>query len=441
MKKVKKGKELIFAVPTTQTGFTEKDLNSCVELVKLEAFPHLYGEELPKALTFTGDFGIVDYKHAVTEHSLTFGTQQIGARRGTKNPKYDEIWRHIRDFDFKLRNPPICALRHGGELFLINGRTRAEILVSKFGFENLIVAFYEVTPGYTPSQVADCISQFGIIANTDEDPSGSAQIYDVYEEVVNAIVQGWIVNPQEVDEEVARTAIKDRIETLCGSAKGRFGDVKRDQILYQILNHFDPINEVRWWNHHSAKAWMTQEAKYYNIDPIYEDATKKILKKRGIIYKVISANAAHKGILDVVYEASNNPHSEIRVVLHTGTLEGYNLDNCYDIRVLSFVTFYDEVLSKFGSVFFSGQKADMTQVKVYGALPALGPRHNLKKLVLIKPGLTTIVQSAGESKDYFYTLTQSNAPSVSVVKTQKKKFTLIDGNHRNQMLNNVFDIE
>ena len=117
-----------------------------------------------------------------------------------------------------------------------------------------------------------------------------------------------------------------------------------------------------------------------------------------------------------MYTAAQNPHSEIRVVLHTGTLEGYDLDTCYDFRVLDFTKFYDEVLLKFGSVFFSGQKPHMSQVKVYGALPAIAPRHNLKKLVLIKPnGLTTV-----NGNDYFYTLTQSKAPSVNVVKMQKK---------------------
>ena len=404
-------KQLTFAVPANQGIFTNEDLESCIELVKLEAYPHLYGEELPKALTFTGDFGIVDYQNAITQHSLTYGTQQIGARRGTKNPNLTEIYNHIRDFGFKLRNPPICAFRtRKGEIFLINGRTRTELLVGKFQFDNIIVAFFEATDGYTDQQVADAISQFGIIANTDEDPSGPAQVFDVYEEVVHAIDQGWIPNPID-DFDAAEKAVEHRIEVICG--KGRFTDLKRSQLKFQILNHFDPKNEVRWWNHHSAKGWMTQEAKYFNIEPIYEN---QILKKRGIVYKLISASAAHKGILDVVYTAAQNPHSEIRVVLHTGTLEGYDLDTCYDFRVLDFTKFYDEVLLKFGSVFFSGQKPDMSQVKVYGALPAIAPRHNLKKLVLIKPnGLTTV-----NGNDYFYTLTQSKAPSVNVVKMQKK---------------------
>ena len=60
-------KQLTFAVPANQGIFTNEDLESCIELVNLEAYPHLYGEELPKALTFTGDFGIVDYQNANTQ--------------------------------------------------------------------------------------------------------------------------------------------------------------------------------------------------------------------------------------------------------------------------------------------------------------------------------------------------------------------------------------
>ena len=403
-------------VSASQQIFTEEDLNTCKELVKLEAYPHLYGEECPKAIKFV-EFRILDVNQ-INLSSLANGYSQVGARRGTKNPKFEEIQRHIRDFGFKLRNPPICVFRFpDGEYVYINGRTRSEILVSKYHFQNLIVAVYETVEGFSKDQRDDCISQFGIIANTDEDPSGPAQMTDVFEEVVTAIEKGWIPKPTSTeDDDPAIQAIRERISTLCG--KGRFTQLKRDQIVFRVINQYDPVHDVLWFDHHKAVEWMNHN-KYFNIPPKYDGIGPDAkCVDRGTMYKVISASAAHKGILDVVWLASQNPHSDIRVVLHTGTLDGYDLDYCYDHRVLDFTQFFNDTLLKFSQVFFNGMSPNMKQVSVYGSIPALGPRFDLTKLVLIKSGQTALTNSNGDVKVYYNRLAQSDR--VSSKKTVSK---------------------
>jgi len=106
MKKTfKKSKNIVDV--RSQTKFTEENLKIANSLIVEEAFPQLYGEELPDSFKYIGRH-IVEMSDI--EWESKFENTQT-ARAGGANPKYKEIRQDIRDYGFKLKHPPIALRR------------------------------------------------------------------------------------------------------------------------------------------------------------------------------------------------------------------------------------------------------------------------------------------------------------------------------------------
>ena len=111
--------------------FTKVDLETYKRLIVEEVYPHLFGEDLPKALRVRVKAQLIDIVDVNWRSSLT----KQAARRGGKNPKIKQIARSIRDNGFKLMYCGICLFRKpNGELVPMNGRTRYEILYKNIEF-------------------------------------------------------------------------------------------------------------------------------------------------------------------------------------------------------------------------------------------------------------------------------------------------------------------
>ena len=223
--------------------FTEQDLVTYLQLVPdgrngmATAFPELYGEDLPPALSYFGP-ELID----IAELQKTpYGYVQKN-RAGGKNRKFDKIRRGIGRNGFKLKYPAIAVFRApNGDLHIITGYTRREILELQHGFTNIIASVYEGVEGYTKEQIADAVSRCGIRFNTIHDEADPTATGDVKREVEHAIGRGWIDKDAPVDEFLQ--AIYDRIDDVCGN--GVFATTTRSGLANEIFNLYNPDETVK----------------------------------------------------------------------------------------------------------------------------------------------------------------------------------------------------
>lgn len=358
--------------------FTESDLKTYNRLIVEEAHPWLFGDDLLPSLKVVSKASLVDMDSVNWLASMTEQTPRVGS----KNPKLKQIALDIGTFGFKLTAPAICLFRApNGELTPLNGRTRREILVVNHRFTNCIAIIFEGREGFSEDEILDDCSAFGLLSNSHEDPAGDLQLEDVYREVCLAIDRGWCVVkrlPNSEGDDIQ--SIRDRVDRVCG--KGCFTPTKREQLVYRIFNTYSVNYVVKSWSTKgAAQAWM-QEKKYINVGPTNG--------KRGIKYICLSAETGTKSLITaakVAAEAANRDY-DIRVVVHTGTLTGYDLAKCYVDKVTKLREFWYNTLNELSFSYFGEARITDSPITLYGALPALSSIHNLDKLVLFEtPGL------------------------------------------------------
>ena len=354
-------------------AFSKENLETYKKLIVPEAYPWLFGEDLLPALRIANPAARVDMVDVNWAGTMTTQTARVGG----KNPLIKNIARDIANFGFKLISPAICLFRKkDGELVPLNGRTRYEILVKNHNFTNIIAIIYEAADGFSDDEVENACSAFGLLANSYSDPSGDLQLEDVYREVCLAIDKGWCVLPSIPGKEADDiAAIRERVDLVCG--KGCFTPTKREQLVYRILNTNNPQYVVKSWSTPGkAKQWL-DENNYVNIGPFNG--------RRGIKYITLSAETGEKSLIAAANYADDNPDYEIRVIIHTGTLTGFDLEENYYEKVKKFREFWENTLNKVSYAFFNGKKATKNNVTLYGAIPALSSIHNLKKMVKFVP--------------------------------------------------------
>ena len=133
-KLVKTKKQKIVVDVSSQSKFTQEDLETSKHLVVEDSYPQFYGEDLPESFKYVGRY-VVDIVDIEWENK--FENTQC-ARAGGGNPKHKEIKQDIREYGFKLKHPP-SALRRlkNGKLVPLNGRTRKMIL-TELGVKNFM---------------------------------------------------------------------------------------------------------------------------------------------------------------------------------------------------------------------------------------------------------------------------------------------------------------
>ena len=356
--------------------FTNENLETYLKLIVPEAYPWLFGEDLLPTLKVYSQAEIVNVDDVNWLGSMTTQT----ARNGGKNPKIKEIARDIASYGFKLTNPAIALFRKkNGELIPLNGRTRKEILVANHNFTNIIAIIYESVDNATDDEVENDCSAFGLLSNSYSDPAGDLQLEDVFREVQLAICKGWVsFSGNDADRDSDLSSIRTRVDLVCG--KGCFTPTKREQLVFRIYNTNNPQFVVKSWSSSGETAiWM----KNNNIKTILPSN-----EKRGIKYICLSAETGEKSLISAAKFAFDNPDYDIRVIIHTGTLTGFDLEQNYMDKVKKFREFWDATLLKVSYGFFGKKTPKKSPITLYAVLPALSSIHNLEKLVkIVTPNL------------------------------------------------------
>jgi len=368
--------------------FTEENLETYKKLIVPEAYPWLFGEDLIPTLKVFSSEAIVNIDDV---NWLDTNTTQT-ARNGGKNPKIKEIARDVASYGFKLTNPAIALFRRkNGQLFPLNGRTRKEILVSNHGFTNLIVIIYEAVDGATEDEIQNACSAFGLLANSYSDPSGDLQLEDVFREVQLAIKNGWVsFSGEDADRNEDLSSIRKRVDLVCG--KGCFTPTKREQLVYRIYNTNNPQYVVKSWSSAGETSLWMKKNNIKTIEP--KDG------KRGIKYICLSSETGEKSLIAAAKEAFKYSDYDIRVIIHTGTLTGFDLEENYMSKINKFRDFWDATLVKLSYGFFGKSNPKNKPITLYAVLPALSSIHNLEKLVkIVTPDLENNMTGLEQSDD------------------------------------------
>ena len=154
----------------------------------------------------------------------------------------------------------------------------------------------------------------------------------------------------------------------------------------------NPQYIVKSWSSAGETAlWM----KKYNIKTIEPKDGK-----RGIKYICLSAETGEKSLIAAAKYAFQYSDYDIRVIIHTGTLTGFDLEENYMSKINKFRDFWDATLVKLSYGFFGKSNPKKKPITLYAVLPALSSIHNLEKLVkIVTPTLENNMTGLEQSDD------------------------------------------
>lgn len=322
-------------------------------------YPELFGDMLPDAIEFEG----FELMPAISRT----GWQKNRAGGKTARAKYLEIKQNVERNGWKLKYPPISWFRWNDNpdgCVTITGDTRGEILAhAPFQTKNLIVAIYKRKPGYTDEQVQDAIDACGLRFNAIHDPAAPLSTADVKYTVTN-MVQRYLDTNGEAGVAPTMDEITKRVDYVCG--EGVFQPATRQFLIYEIYNNFNPEDIV--------VSWSDNKLAKYRISSFL--TRNKLVDTDKVKYIHTSFELYSKAFTRACDKAAEFPDAEVRIVIHTGTLKGFNLRSVYTNRIQKFISRFKNILNAVAGASDNG--ATFSRIKIYGALPALGSVHNLE---------------------------------------------------------------
>ena len=354
--------------------FTQENVDVTRQLVIPLAYPEYFGDGIPDGLELDGDEPIRLVDDSLINWMIAHGNYTQNSRAAGKNPKYKDVQKDISNYGFKLRNVPILVKRNpDGTYTPINGRTRAEIL-RNFGFVNFICIVYKPKKGKSDLQIRDAISNFCLRSNAENDPAGDLLLEDVFIEGCYAIDQGFIKLTGAMYQDIE--IIRKRVDEVCG--QGTFTDTKRSYVAFRIYNNYTTGSRVLSWSVKGSPDEWVKSSKFKNIAPTL-DAKGNVIKI-GLMYIIVSSETLDKSLMRAITTAYANKNYRIRVIVHTGTLKGFDTEENYAEKIFNFRSLWELTLDKMSYAYFKSVDPSNLKIELYGALPAVEILHDLSKL-------------------------------------------------------------
>jgi hypothetical protein len=368
---------LVHSVPTSAKKFTQKDLEITQLYVNPLVYPGLYDNtklrkgfryidrrivpiediNLDVASIFTG----LDLKDFANNH---FVTQSAAIRLNGRGEHADQVIADINENGYELSHWPISvSLCPNNEDMILDGRTRLEGL-KLAGFTNVIVDYYTCDSW-------DAYFSEAFKRNPPPKPRSPMKKEDIIAHCNVAVERGWIQrNPNDISA---------RIKEVAGNAIN-YNTLQK--IIHNVMYGSSYTSSVLSLDEDKATNWLKRNG-YIDND-----------KNNGIYYKVVSASAWTKAISSTAnklcdeLEANGKKVKELRVVLHTGTLDGADPEKSWQGKIDSFRSGWKQDISNIEKSFFK-DSTRRAVIKLYGVIPAVGSLSNLypmDKLVMFHVG-------------------------------------------------------
>ena len=351
-------------------------------------YPELYGDKLPDAIEFDG--------FELMPGLARTGSQINRAGGKTIKAKFLEIKQNIERNGWKLKYPPISWFRWNDNIdgcVTITGDTRGEILAhAPFQTKNLIVAIYKRKPGYTDEQVQDAIQSAGLRINSIHDPAAPVSTADV-KVTVSRMIQRYLDTDGKAGIAPTIDEITKRVDYVCG--EGVFQPATRLNLIYEIYNNFNPEDIV--------VSWSDAKLAVYRISSFM--TRNKLVDTDKVKYINFSFEFPSKAFTKACKVALKFPDAEVRIVIHTATLKGFELPSIYKARVQKFISEFNNILNSVNGASDNG--ATFSRIKIYGALPALSSIHNIDIPFYINDRTGTVYQR-GDDNNYTFDVSEDD---------------------------------
>lgn len=324
-------------------------------------YPEIFGDKLPDAIEFDG-------LKILPLNAVDWSVQKYRAGGRTRNSKLLDIKQNIERNGYKLKYPAMAWFQWSPTNYeVITGNSRGEVTSdTPFNMPNGIIAVFKAKEGYTKAQVEDAVEMCGIRFNSIHDPAEPLAKADVYRNVCDAI-QRYIDTDGEAGVPNTMDAITERVDWVCG--EGVFQPHTRQTLILQIYNNFNA--------HDTVVPWSTRKEATWQIAQFMTDT--KLVDTDTVKYIPISHDRETFGFYKAVQTAAQYPNAEIRMVVHTGTLSGFDFDKVFQNRLATFVTRFNGMIMNACIAFFGKTAPEFNRIKIYAALPALGRSHDLTK--------------------------------------------------------------
>jgi hypothetical protein len=357
------------AVPLSAKCFTQEHLDLSLKYICPDVYPGLYAKsDLPKNIEFVkrkimniSDIVIDD----VNDNANKFASHNQGAfiRKFGRGQFADDVHASIEEQGFKLCKVPISVAYCPNKLVkILDGRTRLEKLI-KSSFTNVIVDYYKCDD-------YDSFSKMAQLHNSVSDPYSPHTKADIIVNCNDAINEGW--TKREYDSILAR--VKE-------IAPNSFSKQVVNKIILNVLEGAGHTSGVHSFTDAKAIDWLKRNGYHDNE------------KGNGIYYKAIGCGSAvPAGITGVAKYLQRDlvgcNVKELRVVLHTDTLDGSCPEESFKGKIDRFRTGWDRSLDEIKNTFFPGSKI-LKVARLYGAVPAvvdLAEVYPMDKLIAFHVG-------------------------------------------------------
>jgi hypothetical protein len=353
------------AVPLSAKSFTQEHLDLSLKYISPDVYPGLYAKsDLPKNIEFVkrkimniSDIVIDDVADDI------FISQSAFIRANGQGENWKDVHANIEEQGFKLCKIPISVAYCLDKLVrLLDGRTRLEKLI-KLGFTNVIVDYYKCDDD-------DSFTKMASIRNMVSDPYSPHTKADIIVNCNYAIDQGW--TKREYD------SIFNRVKEI---APNSFSKQVVNKIVLNVLNGDGHTSRVHSYTDAKATEWLKRNGYHDNE------------KGNGIYYKAIGCGSAvPAGITGVAKYLQRDlvgcNVKELRVVLHTDTLDGSCPEESFKGKIDRFRANWDRSLDEIKDTFFPGSKISRV-ARLYGAVPAvvaLAEVYPMDKLIAFHVG-------------------------------------------------------
>jgi hypothetical protein len=354
------------AVPLSAKCFTEEHRQLSLKYICPDVYPGLYNKsELPKGIEWV-DRRLMDISDIVVDFDdkfeRSFQTQEEFIRSNGRGANADYVHASIEEQGFKLSHIPISVAYCPNKLVMLeDGRTRMEKLI-KAGFTNVIVDYY-VCDSW------DAFSKMAQLQNSVGDPYSPHTKADIIVNCNHAIKMGWI-----------KREYVDILNRVFEIAPASFKPQTINKIILNVLQGDGHTFKVLSFTEATAKQWLK--------DYGYHDNEKG----NGIYYKAISSQFYSKAItIAAKYlqrELVGCDVKELRIVLHTDTLDGADPEKSYKGKVDTFRVNWDRSLSEIKDTFFVESKFAKI-VRLFGSIPAVNALQEvypMDKLIMFHVG-------------------------------------------------------
>ena len=367
---------MVHSVPVSAKKFTKDDLEISKKYINPDVYPGLYNkEDIPEGLEYISrqlinineiinddeeymDVSISKKSRHTTPDSAATQTARVYGR----GEQAERVFYQIRTYGYKLDKIPMSvAIFPDGEKYLINGRTRLQELRQQ-GFKNIIADVYNCTSreGYHEAMQ---------LFNVREDPYSPHTMEDIVMTACYAIRRGWIKDTFD--------DIKKKVEKV---APGSFLPNEVNKIVLRVLNNKNISSSISW----TTKSAFKEIRKMGYVDNV---------NNNGIYYFVYSAEAPVKAIpaaaMYLKGELGDKKVKELRVVIHTATLQGSDPELSWKTKIDSFRKAWTEHSQAIKDGFFTKDSEFRNTIKLFGVLPAvsgLKDEYPMDKLVMFHIG-------------------------------------------------------